>query len=193
MSPTPTGRLGSGPGTDLSCTDRTGTDSTASPDQAGPIIEIPRRLDVDAAEAWAWLTEPERTAQWIGPWTGDPQGGGDIEITLIAEEGAPTEASHVLACHPPRSLRLRVGQGEQAWVISVRVEADEAGSRVILCQRLTDPAMAEFTGPGWEFYLDRLAAAVAGGDPTAISFDPDYHPGMAQHYRALVADRDHSD
>lgn len=34
--------------------------------------------------------------------------------------------------------------------------------------------------------MDRLVEAEAGRDPEAIRFSPDYHPGLSEHYRALL-------
>lgn len=41
--------------------------------------------------------------------------------------------------------------------------------------------MAGGVGPGWDYYLDRLAVAETGGDPASVDFG-DYHPVHAQHY-----------
>ncbi len=43
--------------------------------------------------------------------------------------------------------------------------------------------MAAGVGPGWDYYLDRMVVAEAGGDVAAVSFD-DYHPVFADHYLA---------
>lgn len=49
-------------------------------------------------------------------------------------------------------------------------------------QVISDPAILESIGPGWEYYLDRLVAAETGGDPSAIDFDRDCYPALSDHY-----------
>ena len=45
--------------------------------------------------------------------------------------------------------------------------------------------MLSVARPGWEYYLDRLVAAISGQDVAAIDFGRDYHPAMSDHYRDL--------
>ncbi len=47
---------------------------------------------------------------------------------------------------------------------------------------LTDPQLVGSVGPGWEYYLERLAAVVAGGDADACDFD-EFYPALEPHYR----------
>ena len=152
-------------------------------------LEISREFAVEPADLWAALTESSRTAAWIGPWSGDPASG-TIAIRLNAEEGAPEQTARITACEPPHRLGVTVDAGAgQPWRLSAEVSAAPDGSRVTLLHHLDDPATAEFSGPGWEFYLDRLAAVITDAeDPAEIDFEPDYVPGMCAHYRALVED-----
>lgn len=176
MTATPTGRTPAG---------RTPTGRLS--DRHPLTLEISREFAVPPDELWAEVTESSRTAAWIGPWSGDPASG-TIAIRLNAEEGAPEQSADITACDPPHLLRLRIDAGGQAWLLTVEVAAAPGGSRVTLLHHLDDPATAEFSGPGWEFYLDRLAAVITDAeDPAEIDFEPDYLPGMAAHYRALVA------
>lgn len=151
-------------------------------------IAIPRRLDMGPEEAWAWITRSERTAAWFGPWSGDPASG-EVTVQLLAEEGAPTSTSRIIACEAPRRLVVGTGPGwEVALEIRPLADADEDGPVVLtLSQDMDDPEMAAMVGPGWEFYLDRLVAAIDGRDTSAIAFEPAYVPGMSEHYRQLLA------
>lgn len=146
-------------------------------------IAIPRRIALSPSELWAWITEPDRTALWFGRWSGDPASG-RVEVQLAAEEGAPTSTSTILECTAPRRLVVENGPG---WVVALDIEADGEGSRIVLSQAMDDPELAASVGPGWEFYLDRLVAAIDGRDAGAIAFEPDYVPGQSQYYRELFA------
>ena len=176
-------------------------------------IAITRRFPLPPAELWHWLTDPDRTAQWFGRWSGDPSTG-EVAAQLSAEEGAPMSTSAIHECTAPQRLVLGTGPG---WVIALDITADSGvltgsqdesaggetppgstddsagrtrigGSVLTLSQDMEDAAFAAEVGPGWEYYLDRLVAATEGCDAEAIAFEPDYLPGMAEHYRALFTD-----
>lgn len=146
---------------------------------------IERVLDLSPGEAWDALTASERTARWIGPWSGDPSSG-PIDLTMTAEEGSPSMPLRIDECEAPVRAAVSAGEGDDVWTLFGEVRpADEGGSVIALSQLIDDPEKASAVGPGWEFYLDRLVAAETGGDPDAIDFD-DYYPSMADYYRALL-------
>ena len=58
------------------------------------------------------------------------------------------------------------------WDLEVRLWDDDGATRVEFIQHLPDPSAAEDTGPGWEYYLDRLGASLNGGSM----------PDFDQHY-----------
>ena len=146
-------------------------------------VVFPRRLPLSVEEAWAAVTDPARTAPWIGPRLGD-QTSGTIEMTMSAEAGAPVVPVGIVRREAPELLVLRLGP--DGWVVTVRIEGDDDEVIVSLEQEIADARSASDIGPGWDFYLDRLVEAEAGRDPEALSFSPDYHPGLAAHYRALL-------
>lgn len=160
-------------------------------------IAITRRFPLPPAELWQWLTELDRTAQWFGRWSGDPSTG-EVAVQLSAEDGAPMSTSAIHECTPPQRLVLGTGPG---WVIALDITADGAdsegsaddssgrmrisGATLTLSQDMDEAGFAAEVGPGWEYYLDRLVAATEDRDAEATAFEPDYLPGMAEHYRAL--------
>ena len=69
--------------------------------------------------------------------------------------------------------------------IFVATLSESAGvTTATLTQIISDPKMIENTGPGWEYYLDRLVAAQAGADPSTIDF-ADYYPAQRDYYLAI--------
>lgn len=146
-------------------------------------VVFPRRLPLSREDAWAAVTDPARTARWIGSWSGDPASG-TVEMTMSAEEGSPAESVAVLRCEAPDLVVVRIGP--DGWVITVRIEGDDDEVTISLEQDIADADAASGIGPGWDFYLDRLVEAEAGRDPEALRFSPDYHPALADHYRALL-------
>ena len=146
-------------------------------------VVFPRRLPLSVEEAWAAVTDPARTAPWIGPWSGDPATG-TVELTMIAEDGAPVVPVGIVRCEAPHLVVVTTSP--DGWVLTVRIEGDDDEVVISLEQDIADAESASSIGPGWDFYMDRLVEAEAGRDPEAIRFSPDYHPGLSEHYRALL-------
>ncbi len=104
-------------------------------------------------------------------------------MTAEAEDAPPMDVE-IRECDPPRVLRVTsaLSEGEQ-WHLDVMLEEHGGGTTLTFEQPDIDPAQAESVGPGWEYYLDRLAAALEGGDIAAVDFERDYYPAMSDHYR----------
>ncbi len=157
MSPTPTGRL------------------------FGNDLVLTRTFRAPVADVWASLTDPERTARWFGPWQGDAAPGRTIKVQMVHEEGKPWMDMTIDACDPPRRLALSAVNEHGNWYLDM-VLAESAGvTELRFTQHLTDTEDVGEVGPGWEYYLDALAAS-RDGRPTP-NFD-DYYPAMKNHFEA---------
>lgn len=165
MTATPTGRLG-----------HTGGDD---------VLLFTRTFEAPATQVWAALTEPDRLARWFGTWTGDPADG-HVTFTMNAEgDQASSSRYDIDACEPPR--HLAVTSTSDHGTSRRSVDLTEAGgvTTLVWTEVIRDPAMLEYIGPGWDFYLDRLVAAETGGDVGAIDFDTDYLAAQRDHYLAI--------
>ncbi|TCW18808.1 hypothetical protein EDD19_1505 [Dietzia cinnamea] len=114
---------------------------------------------------------------------GDPATG-TVELTMIAEDGAPVVPVGIVRCEAPHLVVVTTSP--DGWVLTVRIEGNDDEVIVSLEQEIADARSASDIGPGWDFYMDRVVEAEAARDPEALSFSPDYHPGLAAHYRALL-------
>jgi hypothetical protein len=92
----------------------------------------------------------------------------------------------IVACEPPRRLRVRTANDYGTWDLRLDLEHHDGTTTLAFSQLLADPGQMEDFGPGWEWYLDRLVAVETGADPAAIDFARDYDPAMRAYYRALV-------
>jgi uncharacterized protein YndB with AHSA1/START domain len=113
MKPTPTGRVV----------------STAQ----GRDLVLERTFRAPIEDVWASITEPERTARWLGAWKGEGAPGGTVELTMSAEDGAPVAAVHIEACEPPRHLQVAMDDAAGTW----RLEAELTQAEGITTLRLT--------------------------------------------------------
>lgn len=160
MSPTPTGRL------------------------SGRDLVLTRTFRAPIEDVWASVTEPERTARWFGPWTGEAGPGRTVTVTMGFEDGAPACDLRIDACEPPRRLDVSMVDEFGHWRMSLELDEREGVTELRLTHHLDDGANPADVGPGWEYYLDNLVAARAG-DPLP-SF-ADYDPALRAHYEREAA------
>lgn len=132
-------------------------------------------------DAWATLTEPERTARWIGPWDGAAGVGRTVRLRMGFEDDAPQADVDILACEPPRRLRVRSGDDSGTWEVSVEVSGGAEHSRIRFVMHRVDPEAVEYVGPGWEYYLDQFVAALTDGPLPRFA---DYDPAQRAYFRA---------
>lgn len=160
MSPTPTGRL------------------------IGDDLVLTRTFRAGIGDVWASVTEPGRTARWFGPWRGDAGAGRQIEVQMTQEEGGPWTTMTIEACEPPARLVVSSVDESGSWHLELALSERDGVTELRFTQRLTGTEGVGEVGPGWEFYLDALAASRDGG-PAPV-FD-DYYPSMKEYYQAQRA------
>jgi uncharacterized protein YndB with AHSA1/START domain len=142
-------------------------------------------------DVWAAVTEPDRLARWIGSWEGDPADGHVTFRMLYEGEGHPAERMTIEECVPPQRLAITTTApapdgGTESWTLLIDLAEAGGVTTFTFAQSVPTPAMAEGVGPGWDYYLDRMTVAEAGGDPGSLTFD-DYYPRLSDHYRAEFA------
>ncbi|MBD8869873.1 SRPBCC domain-containing protein [Nocardioides donggukensis] len=147
-----------------------------------PTLVLTRAFPAPREDVWAALTEPARLERWIGTWSGDPEEG-QVRFRMTAEEGHQEEEMEIRECEPPHVLKLTSHVGDARWLLDLELVELDGVTTLTFLQPDIDPVGAESIGPGWEFYLDRLVAALGGGDVDAIDFDRDYYPAMQEYYR----------
>lgn len=148
-------------------------------DEDGMRLEFVRSYDDPVADVWSALTDPDRTARWFGRWTGDPANG-SVQVVMVAEGDAPPQTMAILACEPPNRLLVEADSPDGVWRIEVTLSEQGSGTTLRFVQRLAEPYDASSIGPGWHFYLDRLAAVVQGGE-VPDDFDA-YYPALQDRY-----------
>lgn len=148
-------------------------------DGAGVRLVFRRSYDASAAEVWDALTDPGRLARWFGSWTGDPSSG-TVSMTMTDEGEQQPTTVRVRSCRPPELLEVEVAGPEGPWPLSVRLVEVAGRTQLTFVHELAEPYDAGSIGPGWQYYLDRLGAVLAG-TPLPDRFE-DYHPRLADRY-----------
>ena len=152
------------------------------PTSDGTDLVLIRTFRASVNDVWDSLTESERTSRWYGPWTGSPGVGQTVTVTMTAEEGSPESHMKIEACEPPHHLAVS-SLGEYGTRLEMHLTEQDGITELRFVQHLTDTAMVGEMGPGWEYYLDRFAAART--DEPMPDFD-DYYPSMKGYYDELV-------
>ena len=152
----------------------------------GRTLVLSRTFTAGIEEVWASVTDSERLGRWFGTWTGDPASG-SVMVTMNAEpESGPAERFDIQACEPPRLLSVSAINAYGNWQLTVELSTVGGATTLLLRQEELDPGTLAETGPGWEWYLDRLVAAIAGQPPPTIEgFTADYLP-MGAAYAAML-------
>jgi uncharacterized protein YndB with AHSA1/START domain len=155
------------------------------PTPAGRDLVLVRSFSAPIADVWASLTEPERTALWFGGWSGEAGPGRTIRYTMAFEEGASQEHTMemtIVACEPPRHLEVRAVDESGSWHLEAHLHEADGVTELRFMQHLDAKANVGDIGPGWEYYLDRLAASREGAP--GLGFDA-YHPAQTEYYLGL--------
>ncbi|MEU0493398.1 SRPBCC family protein [Nocardiopsis sp. NPDC006139] len=163
MGPRPTGRL--------AATD-TGRDLVLTRTFRAPIEDV-----------WASVTDPDRTALWFASWTGEPGPGRTVRYRLTLEEGAPEGDLRIDACEPPRRLAVSSEDEYGSWRLEALLSAEAGTTTLTFVHHLDPDTDLGSIGPGWEYYLDALAAS-REGEPLP-AFDS-YFPSQQAYYAALT-------
>jgi len=160
MTPTPTGRL------------------------VGRDLVLTRTFRAPIDDVWASVTEPERTARWFGPWTGEAGPGRTVRLTMGLEDGAPACDLRIDACEPPHRLAVSMIDALGHWRMTLDLTERDGVTELRLTHHLDETADPADVGPGWEYYLDNLVAARAGEPLPRFG---DYDPSLRPHYAGLSA------
>ncbi|HTF47299.1 MAG TPA: SRPBCC family protein [Pseudonocardia sp.] len=152
----------------------------------GPLLEFRREYRVPLADLWSALTEPDLLARWIGTWTGEAKVGAIVRFQMLHEgEEYPPDEVTIVACEPPRRLTVDFTSPEGPWRIELTLSDTPTGSSLLFIQRLFRPESAADAGPGWHWYLNRLASALGETGPTP-AWDDFYTPELRAAYQSMT-------
>jgi uncharacterized protein YndB with AHSA1/START domain len=157
MNPTPTGRL------------------------RGDDLVLTRTFRAPIGDVWKSVTTSESTARWFGPWERTAEDN-KIRIQMAFEDGKPWLDGTIEHCEEPHQLAVRTKSAYGEKLLSITL-SESAGMTTLefVHHRVNKKAIGEL-GPGWEFYLDMLAAS-RDGQPLP-KFDS-YYPAQKAHFTAL--------
>jgi uncharacterized protein YndB with AHSA1/START domain len=124
-----------------------------------------RRVLPDPVDAvWSAVTESERLGLWFGTYTGTGRVGETVKLVMTAAEdaGGPPSSVAILECVPPERLVVEVADAgaSEPWRMSVTLSPEGDGTVLVFDQLVPAGMRPADVGPGWHWYLDRLAASL---------------------------------
>lgn len=147
-------------------------------DDQGVYLEFERIFPTDVADLWSAITESSRCARWFGSWTGDPTTG-SVQLIMDAEDDHAAQTVTIVECEEPNVLVVELPAPDGTWRLAIELSDVDSGSRLVFTQHVTEPDETSSIGPGWHFYLDRLASVVAN---TTVPDDWAAYESLASEY-----------
>ena len=131
------------------------------PDDASLVGLVYRRsFPLPASELWTALTEPRELSRWYGTYTGDPSTG-RVRLTMVDEHDSATADVRIVECTPPSRCSVDV----DGWLLAVALHTVGRVTTLDFTHSHVPRSEAGEIGPVWQYYLDRLDAALTGGRP----------------------------
>jgi len=127
----------------------------------GVAVVFDRRYSTSQDDLWQACTDPERLARWFAPVSGDLREGGDFTVHFDDDD---TPVCRVRSCSPPERLVWEWPLGGVPSVVTAEITADGDAARLVLRHERLAPAQAAGYAAGWDTYVRRLEADLAG-DP----------------------------
>ena len=129
------------------------------PEDASLVRLVYRRsFALPVAEIWHALTDPRRLPQWYGTFTGDPATG-RVRLTMTDEDDSATVDVEILRCTPQVGFSLDM----DGWFLTVALRTVGRVTTLDFTHSHVPRSEAGEIGPVWQYYLDRLDAALTGG------------------------------
>jgi uncharacterized protein YndB with AHSA1/START domain len=147
-------------------------------------IRFERRLNHPADKVWAAITGPGQMSRWFDE-THFPE---PLEVgAVIRFHHAVINADsqgRITALDPPRLIEwLWSGLFGPANPIRWEITPEPQGCRLVMSQRMNDPALLGRSTAGWHVCLDRMQAILDGGDAGS---NMDGWPALFERYSAAL-------
>lgn len=149
----------------------------------GREVQIERQFHAAIEDVWAAMTEPDRLERWIGRWEGDPTTGRVTFLMTAEGDDVEPEELTITECSAPHRFSADTRVGEEMWHVRFELSQEGDVTTLVFAQALGEDPLGS-VGPGWEYYVERLARTLAGEDAADVDWD-DYYPGMSGYYEAL--------
>lgn len=151
----------------------------------GNQLILTRTFRAPIEDVWTSMTDSGSTARWFGPWEGEAAPGSTVRLQMLFEKGEPWTSITIESCEPPRHLVVRTKDDSGEWRLEVTLSQSGDTTELRFVHHLTDRGLAQYAGPGWEYYLDMLVASREGGPLPTFE---EYFPAQQEYYTVAGPD-----
>ena len=134
-----------------------------------PALRFERYLDHPVERVWRAVSEPAEVRRWM-------PAAADWTLTLGAEFELGGQQGQITELDPPHLIGWRFGADRFRFTLAAKGD----GCALVFTHIFNDAAPAAQTAAGWECYLDRLDAQLAGQD---LSEELAHQPVGERHER----------
>jgi uncharacterized protein YndB with AHSA1/START domain len=134
-----------------------------------PALRLERYLDHPVERVWRAVSEPAEVRRWM-------PAAADWTLTLGAEFELGGQRGQITELDPPHLIGWTFGADRFRFTL----QAEGDGCALVFTHIFSDAAPAAQTAAGWECYLDRLDAQLAGQD---LSGERAHQPVGERHER----------
>jgi uncharacterized protein YndB with AHSA1/START domain len=160
-----------------------GSDRRIRRDGDGRSAILRRRYDAAVEDVWSACTSRARLRRWFGDVRGELRPGAVLALDVGLGEArteagaAPLITAKILSCQPPHALAITWSYDgdplDPPDTVTLSLAPDGAGTRLEIEHRSGEPGpWAAGVGAGWEAWIYRLDAVLAGTAPD------DFHVGL---------------
>ncbi|UYP20774.1 SRPBCC domain-containing protein [Rhodococcus sp. Z13] len=126
------------------------------PDGASLVtLHYHRTFTLPVGTVWSMFASPEGLDEWFGTYTGDPASG-RVRLTTHDDVDSATTDVRILRCAPPTALAVDL----DGWLLEIALRASGPVTALEFRHRHVPRSEVGEVGPGWQYYLDRLDAAL---------------------------------
>jgi uncharacterized protein YndB with AHSA1/START domain len=148
----------------------------------GVYLVLDRMFTAPLPQVWPYFSRSPRLAEWLCEYTGSGATGA-VKLRMTADgETGEWEDVTVMECTAPHRLHADIGRGDSSHRMFAHLTEASGRTTVTVGRRLRSLVEEADAGPRWDYYLDRLVAAVEHKPQPDWSA---YVPAMNEHYRSL--------
>lgn len=148
---------------------------------SGLRVVVERTLPYDVDEIWRIFTTAEGLDTWIGVLRGSKDSG-DLTFSMVDQgQEANPAIVRIHRCRAPFELSVSTESEYGNWHLGIELARLNEATSVKFIHDLGPSDDPSNIGPGWEYYMERVAFALGNKDANSVLWD-DFYPVLAEHY-----------
>lgn len=155
---------------------------------SGIRVVVERTLPYELEEIWATFTTSEGLEKWIGILRGSNESG-NLTFSMVDQGQEANPASvKIHSCRAPFELSISTESEYGNWHLGIELARLNEATNLKFIHDLGPTDDPSNIGPGWEYYMERVALALGNKDTNTVLWD-DFYPALAEHYTLVSEEK----